>query len=550
MMHTAFNKIDNILSLQNREQRAEIIALANSFQHLPSPITPDIIQRLIALENKIHSVIQYDKKWFFANVGDVDTETFARDMSTLHGTAAKTLVLLVGRVDEWTPLDNPPQDKPYLRELISFAMYHYGAMIKWSFFRREPINNAIWPKLHKLYQFAESQELNQSPITLFAAESAYETSIASLYIRALMLDLLHTGSLNMAQIEIADGWLAAWAPQYHLDQQRDIKLNPLLVDLDSLTGLQLSAKTNNAPNPRHLRIDAIKGQLDAARESLRNGRPYEGRGIQNLFSMEEHVALLTKVERLYATMLDAAAKGIEARKAVANKSVAVMLGVEAIAATLVQALPVSNVQQQTSAPEAKVEDIFTLSLEPMPSDYPEPAINTAGDDALHENPNWKLTDISPSGMGFIVENGGAKRLQVGSLIAVKIFDAGKPAERWIVATVARKVEQTESKNTMLGVEILSIQPVGVRLQRYDATNHVNNQVSMLGALDALYIPGDDSRGRHDKLLIPFNEIGADNQDSTYQLTTTSATFVVRLNRALRKGTDWLMFGYEVLKKHG
>jgi hypothetical protein len=566
-------KIDSIFSLQNREQRAEVIQLANSFHQLAPPIRLDTIKRLFQFENKLHSVIQNDKKWFFTNVGDVDTETFARDLGTLHSVAAKTLVLLIGRREEWSrpvTLGQDAQemnasaavqdakqakidDKSHLRDLIAFAMYHFGAVIKWSFFRREPVKNTIWPQLHKLYQFAESEDLATEPTTPFVSENAYVTTIASLYIRALMLDLLNTGSLNMPQIEIADGWLAAWTPQYQLSQEAGAKLHALLVNLNATAGLQLAAKIPKTSSTRHLKIDALKVQMDHARESLRLGRPYEGRGLPNLFSMEEHVALLTKVERLYATMIDAAAKGVEARLAVRHKGVAVLLGVESVTATLNHEVTSSAPLSATpSTPLASAP--FTLSLSPIdPIDTIDhlTALSAETTDYAIENPNWTLTDMSPSGMGFTVSHGNANRLEVGSLIAIKIFDAGKPSERWIVATVARRVEQTEPLSTLLGTEILSLQPVGVRLQRIEMTTDdatTSKFSPVADARDALFIPGEDSRGRSDKLLIPFDEIGVDKQDATYQLKTASATFVIRLNRTIRKGADWLMFGFEVLNK--
>jgi hemin uptake protein HemP len=560
-------KIDSVFSLQNREQRAEVIRLANSFHLLAAPIQLDTIKRLFVFENKLHSVIQNDKKWFFTNAGDIDTETFARDLGTLHGVAAKTLVLLIGRREEWSysvalkqdALEQPSNasvqdalaaevdDKSNLRDLIAFAMYHFGALIKWSFFRREPIKNTIWPQLHKLYQFAESEGLTTEHTTLFSSENAYITTIASLYIRALMLDLLNTGSLNMPQIEIADGWLAAWTPQYQLTQETASKSYALLVNLDATAGLQLAAKVQKTSSTRHLIIDALKVQMDQARESLRLGQPYNGRGLPNLFSMEEHVALLTKVERLYATMLDAAAKGVEARKAVQNKGVAVLLGVENVTLALNHEVTSSHAPSGMSSTQSE-SNSFTLSLEPMGHEI-EASADTI--DYTIENPSWTLTDISPSGMGFAVSNSNAKLLEVGSLIAIKIFDAGKPSERWILASVARRVEQTEPLSTLLGTEILSLQPVGVRLQRIEMTTDdaaTNKIRPVADARNALFIPGEDSRGRSDKLLIPFDEIGVDKQDATYQLKTTSATFVVKLNRAIRKGADWLMFGFEVINK--
>jgi hypothetical protein len=61
--------IANIVTLQNREQRASVIGSIKAFADAPAPISPDQIHQLFVLENSLYPVIQADKSWFFANIG-------------------------------------------------------------------------------------------------------------------------------------------------------------------------------------------------------------------------------------------------------------------------------------------------------------------------------------------------------------------------------------------------------------------------------------------------------------------------------------------------
>ncbi len=513
----------NIVSLQNREQRASVIGSIKSLADAPAPIAPDQIHQLILLENSLYPVIQADKRWFFDNIGKTAAIQFARDLNVMHSVAAKTLEMLVSRRGEWSHGDSDP----LLQRIIAFALYHQGAAIKWSFFRHEPVKPTIWPELHALYRFADSHGFATTPLSLFAEESEQKISVLSLYLRALMLDVLNTGSLTMPQIEIADGWLAEWTPEYSLDEAYSPRAHALFVDLDLMAGLQLVTGNTAKPSYRYVRVDGLKEQVEAVRNQLRTGNPYLGRGAANAFSMEEHVALLSAIERLYTTLLQASASRIEERKQVSNLSAEVRLGFSDVRQIVAEGKDVATV------PDEVKSGGLELSLEPVP--------DSAADANTDQRwTRWKVHDMSSKGIGLMVERVTGERIGVGQLLAIKPDGFSK----FMLGVIVRKLTQRALGETLLGVEILSYRPIPVTLYRYA---HARDAMpdSASPPINAIYVPGRDEEGKSDVLVLPSGDFGLKN---VFSLPTSSVNFRVRINRVLRKGADWVGLRFEVIGK--
>ena len=513
----------NITSLQNREQRVAMFGTIKSFGDVPAPISPDAVHKLVVFENSMYPVIQNDKQWFFANIGKTEAIQFARDLNVMHSVAGKTLETLVSRRGEWSHGD----DDPLLHRIVAFALYHHGAAIKWSFFRHEPVKPTIWPDLHKLYQFADAHGFSGEPVALFAGESQYKISPLSLYLRALILEVLNTGSLSMAQIEIADGWLAEWTPDYALDETYNQRAHALFVDFDLMAGMQLVTGNTAKPSYRYVRVEGLKEQVEMVRTQLRTGNPYHGRGAPNQFSMEEHVALLSTIERLYTTLLQASASRIEERKAVSNLVAEVRLGFEDAFHAVSDDKAAAGDGSASSMPSRGLALSLEASLAP-----------SATGDARWTR--WKIHDMSSKGIGLMVDRVTGERISVGQLLAIKPDGFGN----YMLGVIVRKLTQRAVGETLLGVEILSYRPLPVTLQRY---SHPRDAAPDAGSppVSAMYLPGRDQEGKADILVLPSGDFGLKN---VFGLPTKFVNFRVRINRVLRKGGDWVGLRFEVIGK--
>lgn len=520
-----------LVSLQNRETRSEVTASLKALAELPAPIAAETMRRIFALETKIFAVVQNDKRWFFSQPDDPEIDMFARDLAVLHTTAAKSFATLIERRGEWSLSDKDP----LLVRTIAFALHHHDAAIKWGFFRHDAVKATSWPQLHRLFKLAETLEIAYLPIQLFDREDSAPTSVAALYTRALLIDLLNTGSLSAPQIEIADKWLAAWTPRYHFDATYEKDVHALYVDLESISGLHLVSSESSPDSFRFLRLTGIEAQLETTRNELRAGRPFLGHGSPNLFPMEEHVALLAVIERLNANILHSSARRIEERKVLADSYAEVQVGFSAAHAVVVNK-DASMAEEKANAPAELSFGGVTLSLEPRADGAAEAA--TLETPEKDRRTPWRVHDVTSKGMGLFVSRALGDRLQVGQLLAVR----RTPTDRWMLAAIARKMEHRSAGETLLGVEVLSHVPLPISLQ---ATDDFGDPLDM-EPLKAIYLAGEDTNGRTDMIVV---EGGGSGLKHIFTTRTKRGSFDLRLNRVLRKGNDWIGLRFEVVSQH-
>ncbi|MBL8519917.1 MAG: hypothetical protein JNK75_04530 [Betaproteobacteria bacterium] len=496
-------------SVQNREQRAQIIAALKAFSDLPAPLSVQQVRELFSLENALYPVIQADKAWFFASPGRVEAVQFSRDLHVLHSVTAKALRQLIERRGEWSTGDADP----LLHHVMAFALFHHGASIKWCFYRHEPVKPTLWPDLHALYRFAERAGMATVALSLFEQERDQQTTILALYLRALLLEVLNTGSLTMPQIEIADGWLAEWCPEYALDETYAPRSHAMVVDLDAMAGLQLV--TGSAPRAgfRYLRLDGLKAQIDAVKAQLRSGQPYHGRSTARHFAVEEHVALLGAAERLYTTILQASASRIEERTPVSGRTADLVIGFK--------------LSRQALTPPAAPSIAFS---------FDESAAPPLAEDASR----WRLHDLSSKGIGLTVDRSTGEKTAVGEFIAIRVDGF----QHWMAGVAVRKVTQRALGETLVGIELLSYRPLPVVLHRYNHPRDAEPDPNT-APVDAIYLPGRDPEGKADILALPAGDFGLKN---VFKLSTRDTNFRVRINRVLRKGRDWIGLRFEVIGK--
>ena len=561
----------SVSSLKNREQRTSLIALVKSLANAPAPVAAENLREIIAFENKLYPIIQADKRWFFSRANKIEAIQFSRDMFVLHSVAAQTLATLIDRRAEWS-YTNSDQ---LLQQMVAFALYHYCAAIKWSFFRHEPIKPTVWPELHKLFQFAEKNGFATSAVILFddapttsAVARPDYISAQSLYIRALLLDVLNTGSLTTEQVEIADGWLAEWASKYSFENTYLPNAHSLFVDLQMPAGLQLITGSSAGNHHRYLRQDALKNQVEAVRNELRAGRTYQGRGAPYAFTMEQHVALLSTIERLYQTLLNASASRIEERTEVANLSAEICLDFESVRRAIAGEAPPLPAESSDAMKFGAIELSLApvLNSEARAAEFIEESIDeskgepdgqsndesnaTKAQRQAHQRlrPRWKIYDISSKGVGLLVERAAGEEVSLNQIIAIKPDSFAY----WMVGVVVRKIMQPTTGQTLLGVQILCYRPLPVSLTRTvaatDSRAETEAAVATLAAtvtIAALYLPDINQDGKSDILILPASDFQLKN---VFSLVAETSQFSVRINRVLRQGRDWVGLRFEVIGK--
>jgi hypothetical protein len=529
--------LEGASSIQDRKKRAAAMIALKSFPDRQGPLTPARVADLISFENTLHTIIQSDKRWFFANSERTDAIQFARDMHVLHNFGAATTEQIIARRSEWansessvdeSNFDTVVENDPLLQRVVALALHHYASSIKWSFFRHETVKPQIWPLLHAQFNFAESNGFATTLTHLFDAEKHFKTSVQALYLRALLLDVLNTGSLSMPQIEIADGWLAEWTLGYQLDHTYSAAAHSLFVDLDASMGIQLVTGNTAWPSYRYLKMERLRDQAEVVRSELRVGRPYHGHTSSSEFPVREHVALLTNVERVYKSLLDRSVSHIEERQLVANVSADVRIGFDAVRTAIAGDADETGL---SPAPNMKFAD---LELSLSPANKPTTEAETQNDT------RWKIHDMSSKGVGLLVERGIGEAVNVGELLAIKPFGE----VHWMLGVLVRKLTQRTVGETLLGVEILCLRPLPITLRQFAQLADSKPDPS-IPPTSALYLPGLEEHGRADIIVMPDRDVGL---KSIFGLAAMSSKYRLRINRVLRKETGWMGVRFEVLGK--
>jgi hypothetical protein len=529
--------LEGASSIQDRKKRAAAMIALKSFPDRQGPLTPARVADLISFENTLHTIIQSDKRWFFANSERTDAIQFARDMHVLHNFGAATTEQIIARRSEWansessvdeSNFDTVVENDPLLQRVVALALHHYASSIKWSFFRHETVKPQIWPLLHAQFNFAESNGFATTLTHLFDAEKHFKTSVQALYLRALLLDVLNTGSLSMPQIEIADGWLAEWTLGYQLDHTYSAAAHSLFVDLDASMGIQLVTGNTAWPSYRYLKMERLRDQAEVVRSELRVGRPYHGHTSSSEFPVREHVALLTNVERVYKSLLDRSVSHIEERQLVANVSADVRIGFDAVRTAIAGDADETGL---SPAPNMKFADL-ELSL--------SPANKLTTEAETQNDTRWKIHDMSSKGVGLLVERGIGEAVNVGELLAIKPFGE----VHWMLGVLVRKLTQRTVGETLLGVEILCLRPLPITLRQFAQLADSKPDPS-IPPTSALYLPGLEEHGRADIIVMPDRDVGL---KSIFGLAAMSSKYRLRINRVLRKETGWMGVRFEVLGK--
>ena len=144
---------------------------------------------------------------------------------------------------------------------------------------------------------------------------------------------------------------------------------------------------------------------------------------------------------------------------------------------------------------------------------------------------WRVFDLSSKGFGLLVDRPTSELVPPNGIMALRNQESGN----WIIATVVRKLANRTRGETLIGVEVLSYRPIPVDC--YPESG---------GApLQALYLAGTDPNGKLDSIVV---RVGDFRTDHSIILTAGGATYRVRLNRIIRKGSDWIKARFEIESK--
>jgi hypothetical protein len=492
-MASVLANVERILALKTIREtgpRGEFLAAIRELGKDDGDFTLERLRELIRIEEHFQSLLLYDQIDFLkqARAGEPERE-FALNVQRICLEAANAFQRFLRNRNAWATTRDTLET---VFRVTGLALNDVHCFVKWGAFLGES-RAAPWMQIHALYALAETAGYGQVAFTLHASRPGFRPTVQSLYLRTLLLEQLNAGNLTKSQLEIADGWFASWCNDYSLDQDYSTRHHAFYVDLLSESGLHLMRKDSHGETIRYVRVEGLKAQIEDVRAGLRQGRLYAGYGAGALFPLEEHVAVLATVEKLYQSVVADNQNRVEERTSLDDRAVDVVVGVD-------QAL------RKMAAP---------------------PAPAAAQPDVEH----WRVFDLSSKGFGLLVDRATSELVPLNGLIALRNQESGG----WIAATVVRKLPNRVRDDTLIGVEVLSYRPIAVEFVPEKGG----------AALPAIYLAGTDPAGKLDSLIVRLADF---HTDQTLVLKAGAATYRIRLNRIIRKGADWIKARFEIESK--
>jgi hypothetical protein len=303
------------------------------------------------------------------------------------------------------------------------------------------------------------------------------------------------------------------------------------VDVASDSGMHLMRKDSHGESIRYVRIDGLKAQIEEVQAGLRHGRLYAGYGAGAVFPVEEHVSLLAIIERLYHSILAGSENRIEERTHFEDREVDVTVGIERVMrkmrekpALVVQA-PIAAAAGLTDTVEITPSGMSMVAHDSAGETPPDPA---AGDPDIER---WRVHDLSSKGYGLIVDRAAADSVLLNGLLALRNHQTGG----WIAGSIVRKLANRVRGEMLVGVEVLGYRPIPIDLTMLKGG----------GATPALYIPGLDTNGKLDSIIVRVGDFTSDN---VFTIRAGGVEYRIRLNRIIKKGADWIKARFEIESK--
>jgi hypothetical protein len=446
-----------------------------------------------ALDRDVPDYAILDEEALLANLFAWSEEDFAL--------AARIHSLYARMAEASQALAHLPAEAARVLEIIAAAVAYWSSAVKWELISGSLEEPQRFAPLHALFARAVSLGGAVEPRPLTVNGTRVRVSIEGLYVRALVLRRLSGGHLGRRQIEILDSWVLAWMTAMRLTDEDPAPRPRLVVQGDSDTGLLLEARMHRGP-VRFLPLDPLLVELDRASVCLQQGELFPGRGPAATFRLEEHIALLDSLHLEFTQPGASAAR--RDRTVAAGLRVPVHVGLaEVIREGFVPVHPAADAH----GPRAAFEPVLA-----------RPVLELG------------VRDYNLHGLGLLATRAQAATIHRGDLLGVRL-DAHTPC---VICEVVRKIQPVGASEVLLGTRVVSREALPLRLKREGAAPGQ-------AEVDALFIPGVDSCGRADSLLVSeaaFQLSGVlvkDDPQGPYRLT---------LNRSRRKGRGWVLAGLE------
>ncbi len=426
-------------------------------------------------------------------------------------------------------------DPSQLLQAIALALHHIAEAMK-SEMSEGPREPHHFPTLHALMLRAMDRGFEHEEIALRVQAVDARCTVESLYFRTLLLARVG-GVLSPQQIEIMDAWFWMWMPALH--GTRECPDGPWLrVDLDSKSGLRRSPESGGT-RLMYLPLMPLERAHRAILQRFQNGEIVPTEGHASRFRIEEHMVVLDMARRTLRGIRREPV--MRAPRVASNVTAQLHVGITEIISRPFNAAPPSGIPAELVALEGEGPGAPRRDRDnPLASIY------------VIARREVQVIDVSASGFGLVGAGSDCCELAVGDVVAMRLSADG-PIE---LGKVARRARGSDDGRVKIGVQrapasgnqrvVIGVRQISPSVQRVALTPVAGNPARRTEQM--LFVPGDDSSGRHDAFLMPDS---APVQGLAFEATVGDHTFTLRMNRVRDRGRGWILAGFEIsgMRKH-
>lgn len=430
------------------------------------------------------------------------------------------------------------------------ALQYFGVSAKWHYFRYEPLERKMWRSLHNLYRFAEFEEFEAEKVTLYKHEDyARTTTCSDEYLRILMLNALHPGSLFPKQIEMADGWLRDWTQSLVIQRTYDADNHVFQIKLDEDRAARRVRRHNEDAMLRYWSTGQLSIRINKALAGLRRGE------VAAKAVLGEDCRLPACAEFLEYVLLYWGPPGPKRVQRVKERSKTMkMIEVAREFDDLRQLVRQDNLAANRARGVKASEpgglnygeqlDMHLYGFVTQRTQERRQNTRQPAQPFKYRSERWVAENESEGGYGASVAENQEDWLALGKVFGLK----PERGAHWLVGVV-RRLSKLETAQRYVGIEIISRAPFSVQLRVPDAPEVMT--VTGIDPGDAhlpaagLYLPKAQSNKPYDTILLTATDYSKRKQ---WQLELQGKIYIIEFKGELEKGDAWVRTSFQVKSK--
>ncbi len=432
-----------------------------------------------------------------------------------------------------------PHDLPQLILNILDCQRH---LVKWGYFRQQPVPSGGWLRLHELYLLAEGAGCTVHP--MWRHRNQGETTITATYLQILLMGTLNPADLLKHEVEMICGWLPDLCLESRLINHRTPSRRLFQIDLNEDRGGDWVTRLPPLQSFRYWDTDALMTKIAKAHVDVQHGRAPAGWVLPPGARDADFQPLLEYLLTEWSGARQQRQRRAHARKPVSQSS-KVVDGFEGVCQYFKNVAYAQRKGRVAGEADEASGNLLanTVALR----------VDGGGADAGPVVEAWMLTNESKYGYGAVVSHTVADTLRFGRLLA---FHGGED-QRFSVVGVVRNIRRLQDERYYISIEVLARRPLHVTLRSSDRKSGgwdpADGDIFLAATLaegggfpfGGLYLPRDEERDIPPTLLMPALEYVA---GGVFDLRSEPHRYRVRLDKIREQKDDWICVEARIVEK--